>query len=214
VDRHPRRAERCSLLDRVLSANLGQPIPPDGDLLRDDVFETILDTLDELIALAHPESTRRNPIQTYDAMSTGDDIVYVPFGFGYTNYSRRGAAKPVRFTTVAGPGPDPAAGAILGGAGCAVSSSCRDLDAALTYMRWLHDPAHQAGDYFRFGGQPGLRSAWTSPENDAEAGGFFSGTLDGSTKPICGPVSRASSRLRTYGPAHLPLPAGKGAAPR
>lgn len=161
-----------------LSANLGQPIPPDGNLLPDDVFETVLDTLDELIGLAHPESTRRNPIQTYDAMSTGDDIVYVPFGFGYTNYSRRGAAKPIRFTTVAGPGPDPAAGAILGGAGCAVSSSCRDLDAALTYMRWLHDPAHQAGDYFRFGGQPGLRSAWTSPENDAEAGAFFSGTLE------------------------------------
>lgn len=161
-----------------LAANLGRPIPPESDLLPDEVFETVLDYLDELIALAHPESTRRNPIQTYDAMSAGDDIVYVPYGFGYTNYARAGSAKPIRFTAVAGPGADPAAGAILGGAGCAVSSSCREVDAALTYMRWLHDPAHQAGDYFRFGGQPGLRSAWTSPENDQVAGGFFSGTLE------------------------------------
>ena len=31
--------------------------------------------------------------------------------------------------------------------------------------------------YFQNGGQPGLRAAWTDPEDDREAGGFFSGTL-------------------------------------
>ena len=54
------------------------------------------------------------------------------FGFGYTNYSRAGVAKPIRFTTVAGPGPDPAAGAILGGAGCAVSARCTEIEAAVS----------------------------------------------------------------------------------
>jgi multiple sugar transport system substrate-binding protein len=163
----------------TLSANLGEPISAEADvLLPRATFETVLDHLEQLIGLAHPSSTHWNPINTYDAMSGSDDIVYVPFGFGYSNYSRVGAAKPIRFTTIAGPGPDPAAGTILGGAGCAVSATCRDLPAALTYLADLHRPSHQAGDYFAFGGQPGLRSAWTNPEVDRAAGGFFSATLE------------------------------------
>ena len=110
-------------------------------------------------------------------MSSGDDVVYVPFGFGYTNYSRLGAKNPIRYTTIAGPGPDAVAGATLGGAGCAISARCRDVEEAVTYLAWLHTPEHQAGAYFQNGGQPGLRSAWTDPEDDRDAGGFFSGTL-------------------------------------
>ncbi|MDQ0391431.1 extracellular solute-binding protein [Labrys monachus] len=162
-----------------LSANLGVPIAPGReDLLPPEVFETVLGLLERLIALSHPESTSWNPIRTYDAMTAGDDIVYVPFGFGYSNYSRAGGARPLRFTTVAGPGADPAAGAILGGAGCAVSARCADIEAAAAYLTWLHQPAYQAGDYFRNGGQPGLRTAWTDPQIDREAGSFFSGTLE------------------------------------
>jgi multiple sugar transport system substrate-binding protein len=169
----------AACLVATMSANMGTPIRPDTPfLLPEDVFEAVLDRLREILALAHPASTGWNPIKTYDAMSTGDDIVYVPFAFGYSNYSRLGVAKPIRFTTIAGPGPDPAAGAILGGAGCAISSSCANVEAAVAYLRHVHTPGHQAGDYFAFGGQPGLRAAWTSAEVDRQAGGFFSGTLE------------------------------------
>ena len=162
-----------------LAANLGQPIRADTDwLLPPDVFRIVLDHLAALIELSHPDSTNWNPINTYDAMSTGDDIVYVPYGFGYTNYSRLGVAKPIRYTNIAGPGADPALGAILGGAGCAVSAQCTDVEAAVTYLTWLHQPEHQKGAYFDLGGQPGLRAAWTDPEVDRKAGGFFSGTLE------------------------------------
>ena len=162
-----------------LSANLGKPISGDRDhLLPCDVFGMVLECLQLLISLSYPDSTGWNPIRTYDAMSEGDDIVYVPFGFGYTNYSRRGVAKPLRFTTIAGPGLDPKAGAILGGAGCAISTRCADIDAAVTYLTWLHRPTYQAGDYFHNGGQPGLRTAWTNPDLDRQAGLFFSGTLE------------------------------------
>ena len=162
-----------------LSANLGTPIRPDTDhLLPPEVFEAVLDHLAALIALSHPDSPKWNPIATYDAMSTGDDIVYVPFGFGYTNYSRLGVKKPIRFTTIAGPAPDPAAGAILGGAGSAISATCADVEAAVAYLTFLHQPEHQRGAYVDNGGQPGLRAAWTDAEVDRKAGGFFSGTLE------------------------------------
>jgi multiple sugar transport system substrate-binding protein len=161
-----------------LSANLGKPIDPESDhLLPPEIFDTVLGYLAELMPFCHPRSSERNPINTYDAMAAGDDIVYVPFGFGYTNYSRRGVARPIRYTTIAGPGSDPVAGAILGGAGCAISARCKDVEAAVTYLSWLHTPEHQAGAYFENGGQPGLRAAWTDAADDAEAGGFFSGTL-------------------------------------
>lgn len=162
-----------------LSANLGKPISPDTEyLLPADVFEEVLGYLVQLRALSHPKSSERNPIHTYDAMVAGDEIVYVPYGFGYTNYSREGVKVPIRYTTIAGPGPDPAAGALLGGAGCAISAKCKDVEAVVTYLTWLHQPAHQAGAYFEEGGQPGLRSAWTNGADDHAAAGFFSGTLE------------------------------------
>jgi len=163
----------------TLAANIGKPIgtKPDG-FLPPDVFATVLDYLAELKPYCHPQSSARNPIATYDAMVAGDDIVYVPFGFGYTNYSREVVPLPIRYTTIAGPGPDPAAGALLGGAGCAISARCRDVEAAVEYLTWLHQPAHQAGAYFEAGGQPGIRTAWVSAEDDRAAGGFFSGTLE------------------------------------
>lgn len=169
----------AACLIATLSANLGRPISTDADvLLPASFFAEVLDHLDRLFVDAHPRSTDWNPIATYDAMAGGDDIVYVPFGFGYSNYSRLGVDNPIRFTTIAGPGPDPAAGAILGGAGCAVSASCREVEAAHDYLAYVHDPAHQAGDYFAFGGQPGLRAAWTDKAVDRQAGGFFSSTLE------------------------------------
>jgi multiple sugar transport system substrate-binding protein len=162
-----------------LAANLGTPISADAEtLLPPDAFATVLDHLAELLSFSVPDAAHWNPIATYDAMSSTDDIVYVPFAFGYTNYARIGTAKPLRFTTIAGPGTDPAAGAILGGAGCAISARCQDIDAAVSYLTWLHQPSHQAGAYFDHGGQPGSRAAWTDVEIDRRAGGFFSGTLE------------------------------------
>ena len=162
-----------------LAANLGTPISPDSEfLLPPEVFGNVLEHLGRLRALSLPQAAQWNPINTYDAMAGGDDIVYVPFGFGYTNYSRLDVGTPLRFTTIAGPGPDPAAGAILGGAGCAISARCQDVAAAVSYLSWLHQPANQAGAYFDSGGQPGLRAAWTDADVDRRAGGFFSGTLE------------------------------------
>lgn len=169
----------ASCLIASYAANIGAPISPDTDhLLAPGIFDTVLGYLESLRPFCHPQSIDRNPIDTYDAMSLGDDVVYVPYGFGYTNYSRLGAKTPIRYTTVAGPGPDPVAGAMLGGAGCAISARCKDVEAAVTYLTWLHTPEHQAGAYFDNGGQPGLRSAWIDPNNDRKAGGFFSGTLE------------------------------------
>src|SRR5690606_27029441 len=148
--------------------NLGHPIQPASDVMVEpEVFDTILGHLDALATLSIPASRDWNPIAAYDAMAGGNDIVYIPFAFGYSNYAREGARRLIRFTPVDGPGPAPSARALLGAAGCAISSECRHVEAAVTYLSWVHRPEHQAGDYFREGGQPGLRTAWTDEATNA-----------------------------------------------
>jgi multiple sugar transport system substrate-binding protein len=127
--------------------------------------------------MSHPNSLDWNPIQTCEAMSSQDEIVYVPFAFGYSNYSRTGLAKPLHFCDIAGPGPDPLRGALLGGAGCAVTRSAQNLPQITDYLRFVHDPKHQRTDYFALGGQPGSRAAWLDDGVNAAVNGFFVNTL-------------------------------------
>lgn len=163
----------------TFTANLGQPLGSEpGQFWERRAIDEALAYIEELVAASHPSSLNWNPIQGYDAMSSGDDIAYISFAFGYSNYARQGVAKPILFTNVAGPGSDPRAGALLGGAGCVVTKSAQDLEAIGRYLRFVHDPAHQRGPYFDAGGQPGSRAAWLDERVNAHANGFFRNTLE------------------------------------
>lgn len=163
----------------TLTANLGHPIREEDENFADGaLLDHVLGQIAELYGLCHPRSTEWNPIHVLEAMKNGGDIVYVPFLFGYSNYARQGAQPPIRFADIAGPGKDPKAGALLGGAGCALTHSCRHTDAAMTYLRFLHAPDYQRGDYFDHGGQPGSRGAWNDARVNAASNNFFRDTLE------------------------------------
>ena len=163
----------------TFSANLGHPFADGAEsFIARDVLLEAFGLTEELVGAGDPRALGWNPIQTYDAMSSEDALVYCAYAFGYSNYARRGAAKRLAFTNVAGPGVDPVAGAMLGGAGCSVTRSARDHEAIAAYLAFVHDPAHQRGAYFEAGGQPGSRSAWTDERINAETDGFFRNTLD------------------------------------
>ena len=165
----------CLLL--TILANLGHPADDGCEALDHPATLEALTVLAALLALSVPQSLEWNPVQAYAAMTVGDDLALCPAAFGYSNYARAGQQRPLAFSPFPGPGADPVAGAILGGAGMAVTRSVRDVEAALAYMRFVHAPAHQAGPYFEAGGQPGLRSAWLSGAVDAACPGFFRATL-------------------------------------
>jgi multiple sugar transport system substrate-binding protein len=163
----------------TFTANLGQPLGQEpGDFWDRQALDEAFAYVEELVGVSHPSSLGWNPIQAYDAMSAGDDLVYIPFAFGYSNYCRIAVAKPILFTDVAGPGQDPMAGALLGGAGCAVTKSATDYEAIGRYLRFVHDPAHQRSTYFDEGGQPGSRSAWLDERVNERSRNFFRGTLE------------------------------------
>lgn len=176
----------------TFAANLGRPLAPDADrFIAAPELEAVLAQVEELVAASDPRSVNWNPIQMYEEMATSDSIVYCPYAFGYSNYARSDRARPILAANIAGPGADPRRGALLGGAGCAVTRSCTDLDAAVTYLRWLHQPEFQRGAYFETGGQPGLRSAWLDPRVNAMSRNFFLDSLE--------TLDKAYLRPRWYG---------------
>jgi multiple sugar transport system substrate-binding protein len=166
----------CTFLS--LAANRGRPACVDPEvLLPPDVGIELLTRLGELAAKVHPSSIGANPIATYDRMAAGDEIAYVPLGFGYTNYSRPGRERTVLFADVPSAGLGPV-GSILGGCGLAVSALGEHVEEAVAYARHVASGPVQRDAYVRAGGQPGHRGAWLDPEANALTGSFFSRTLE------------------------------------
>ena len=141
------------------------------------VGRAALETLRELILTCAPACLTRNPIQTYEAMTQTDDIAYCPFAYGYSNYSREGYA---RRRLAFGHPPSGRSGPLrstLGGAGLAISATCRHPDIAAKYAAFMASGECQRGLYVSSGGQPGHRSAWLDPEVNRLSGGYFQDTL-------------------------------------
>ncbi|MCP8937597.1 ABC transporter substrate-binding protein [Alsobacter sp. SYSU M60028] len=162
-----------------IAANLGHPIVDETPVfLPEALGREVMQRFHALADVSHPRSTEMNPIRCYEAMVTGDDIVYCAYGYGYTNYARENPRPRLAFTDAPSHGGCGPAGTQLGGTGVAVSARSRNVDVAMDYARWLASAEHQKGDYVRLGGQPASLAAWTDAGNDALCGGFFSGTLE------------------------------------
>jgi multiple sugar transport system substrate-binding protein len=162
----------------TLSANLGYPLLEEGERFVDaSVAAEVLDRLHALIKLAHPRSVEWNPIHVYEFMISGSDVVYCPYAFGYSNYSRVGNSVRLKFANAPAAGQRGSAGTMLGGTGVAISKLSPHPSEAIAYAKWLVSPEHQGGTYVRDGGQPASLAAWTDSSVNAMADGFFSDTL-------------------------------------
>ena len=157
-----------------------------------DVGRWSMTTMYEVARRSDPICLNSNPIEALEALSHSDDFAYSPLTFCYVNYSRDDhQGHRVAFGEI--PAADAAShpgGALLGGAGLAISSACASLDEAVAYALYVASPAVQSGLYYSSGGQPAHLAAWTNPLLDEVAGGFFTGV---------GPVL-AKSWTRPNGP--------------
>src|ERR1700721_2810903 len=163
----------------TLTANLGYPVAENAEpFVEEGVAKEVLDRMHALIAIAHPNSTAWNPIQLYDQMVLAPDIVYCPWAYGYSNYSRRQNLIPLKFADAPAAGNGGCNGTQRGGTGIAVSKQSPQRDAAVAYAKWLASQEHQCGTYFLQGGQPAGPAAWTDPRIVFQGSGFFSGTLE------------------------------------
>ncbi|TRX60051.1 carbohydrate ABC transporter substrate-binding protein [Fulvivirga sp. M361] len=136
--------------------------------------------LDELkfhLEYLHPDSIHWNPIQILDRMSDEDEIIYSPYLFGYSNYSREGyASKLVHFAN-SPQNPQQDISTILGGVGLAVSAHCEATKEAVDFANYVAHPENQEGAYLQHAGQPGSLKAWESEQGNALCHNFFRDTL-------------------------------------
>jgi multiple sugar transport system substrate-binding protein len=158
----------------VICAFLGiSGAPFDEDRVVDrDAGRRALSILHDVLDVANPMSLVSNPPTMLAHMAANDDVAYCPLAFGYVTFSRGAQqGRELRF------GPGPEWSGTLGGAGLAVSVSSSYPDEAIAFARFACSAEVQRGPYVAGGGQPGHRAAWTDPDIDAAANGFFSSTL-------------------------------------
>ncbi len=168
----------CSFL--TLCASHGEPPgQAENRLVGYETGRTALEVLHGLAMHGHPADLTLDPPRLLDHMAANDEIAYCPLLFGYSNYARAGYAPClIRFCDIpaAEEGGAPR-GALLGGAGLAVSARCRALPQAADYAAWVAGADCQRTLYVQAGGQPGNRAAWTDPAANAATNDFFQGTL-------------------------------------
>ena len=135
-------------------------------------------SISRLTALIDPACFDWDPIDLLDRMATGTGILCAPLIYGYVSYARRDCtATRLSFHDI--PQSYPGAGvggSALGGTGIAVSAFSQHCDAAIAFAQHIAGPEVQRGLYAASGGQVGHAAAWTDPQVDAAAGGFYSGT--------------------------------------
>ena len=129
----------------------------------------------ELARLGPREAFEWEPPDALARLTGSDELVYIPLTYGYSSYATAAVARPCRFADIPSAGRG-SVGAVLGGAGLAVSAAARDPEAAAAFAAWACSAEAQAELVARTGGQPGNRAAWDDPQLDALAGGFYSDT--------------------------------------
>ena len=168
-----------SLMNLFMLANaLGAgPFTQSGEVIAEAPGIRALSLLRQLVQLSAPGSLDRNPIRTWQFLTDSDAVAYCPFAYGYSNYSRAGYASNIlRAGGLASLNGRPLC-STLGGAGLAISRTCKHPEDALAYAKFVANPDTQRSLYAQSGGQPGHRAAWLDPTLNAATNNFFANTL-------------------------------------
>jgi multiple sugar transport system substrate-binding protein len=142
-----------------------------------DTGRWAMSTMFDVARASDPRCLTSNPIDVLEALAHGDDYSYAPLTFCYVNYSRDDhTGHRVAFGEIPARRPTVAPrGALLGGAGLAISTSCASFDDALAYALYVASGETQRGVYYSSGGQPAHGAAWSDSHLDEVSGHFFSG---------------------------------------
>jgi multiple sugar transport system substrate-binding protein len=161
-----------------LAANQGDEPFASGERVVDHAVGCrALQTLTSLLEFCPDDVFELTPITLMERMSCGDELVYCPLAYSYSNYSRAGyRPRLCRYANMpgyAGCGPR---GSHLGGTGLAVSARCSHPDIAAEFAAAVASGAWQRSLYFDVGGQPAHAVAWDDPAVNETCHDFFAGT--------------------------------------
>lgn len=162
-----------------MARNLGYAVARNPDhLIAPDQAAHVLGLMREIVALMDPRCLTLDPIGIYEWMGRRADApAYSPFGYGYTNYARRGFCPyPLAFHDAPGISEPTPRGTVLGGTGIAVSAFTKHPKVAVDYAFWIAGADCQRGLFTTSGGQPAHAAAWEDDDCNALTGNFFRNT--------------------------------------
>jgi multiple sugar transport system substrate-binding protein len=163
----------------MFCCSLGEePCQQENRVISEEVGIKALKMFRQLAEKIDPAFFFKNPIQVYETMTQTDTIVYCPFAYGYSNYSRSGyARKLLHFHDLVSFDGKSKGISTLGGTGIAVSAKSKHIDTAVAYAQYTASPGCQETLYFENGGQPGHRKAWESKAVNLFSNNYFFNTL-------------------------------------
>lgn len=160
-------------------ANLGKPFGENGQGADRDMGLIALDGMRAVARYLHAPCFSMDPIGAYEWLTVRSSHAYVPYLYGYSNYSRHGFRPHlVQAANIPAYGAAGPKGSPIGGTGIAVSARSKHPALALEYAFWIASAECQRGLYFDAGGQPANRIAWEDPSCNAASSNFFSATWD------------------------------------
>jgi len=165
----------CAFLT-ICAQNAGRDFIADFTV-DDKVGAAALDEIKQHLDHIHPESINWNPIQILDQMAGDDKLIYAPYLFGYTNYSRANYAKNIVHFINSPINPENLVSTILGGVGLSVSAKTKHISETIEFVKYVASAEVQTAIYTKDAGQPGNIIAWNDEANNIMCGDFFSNTL-------------------------------------
>jgi multiple sugar transport system substrate-binding protein len=158
-------------------AQKGVGLASTKEFINQKIALEVLEFMVELSALVPDFCASSNPIDIAERLSAGDEYSHGICMYGYSNYSHQGFRKH-RLVYEDVPSFDgQASGSQLGGAGVAISSKSKNVEAAATAAILLSLPEIQATTYGSAGGQPGNLVAWKSGSLNDLTLNFYRNTL-------------------------------------
>ena len=161
----------------TLMAQKGAPLTATKNYIDQKMAQEVLEFMVELSALVPDFCASSNPIDIAERLSEEEGFSHGICMYGYSNYSHIGFRKH-RLVYEDVPSFDgQASGSQLGGAGVAISSKSKNVEAAATAAILLSLPEIQATTYGSAGGQPGNLVAWKNGALNDLTLNFFRNTL-------------------------------------
>ena len=161
----------------TLMAQKGVGLASTKEFINQKIALEVLEFMVELSVLVPDFCASSNPIDIAERLSGGDEYSHGICMYGYSNYSHKGFRKH-RLVYEDVPSFDgQASGSQLGGAGVAISSKSKNVEAAATAAILLSLPEIQATTYGSAGGQPGNLVAWKSGSLNDLTLNFYRNTL-------------------------------------
>jgi len=159
--------------------NINEPFGENNVGVKEKTSIAVLKMMKEVSDNIPKECFNMDPIDAYEWLSTRSSHSYVPYAYGYSNYSKNDFRPHiVKVTNIPSIKSDKPIGSPLGGTGIAISKYCKNLDIALEYSFYIASAEIQKTSYFDAFGQPANIKAWESKYCNEKSGNYFKDTLE------------------------------------